>query len=136
MTRMAVFFCLLFLCLPAPAQNAAAQRSGLERRIVYEASDVDQLPVVNTTAIYKCIDLSFADSLCMHQSSLRVFIRVLVEADGRLSECAVVKSSGEFRFDAEVTRAVSFCADRFTPARRGGQQVACRIVFPVYLRRE
>ncbi len=59
----------------------------------------------------------------------KVFIKLIVEEDGRISETEIVKSLG-YGCDEEVTRVVK-AMPRWTPGRNGNTAVRSSLVLPI-----
>ena len=85
-------------------------------------------------ALYRHIafEMHYPESALADSVQGRVFVRFVVETDGRLTNFEVVRTPDE-RLSAEAIRVIKL-TEPWVPAKNHGQDVRCHFVMPVYFR--
>ncbi len=85
-------------------------------------------------ALYRHIafEMHYPESALADSVQGRVFVRFVVETDGRLTNFEVVRTPDE-RLSAEAIRVIKL-TEPWVPAKNRGQNVRCHFVMPVYFR--
>ena len=85
-------------------------------------------------ALYRHIafEMHYPESALADSVQGRVFVRFVVETDGRLTNFEVVRTPDE-RLSAEAIRVIKL-TEPWVPAKNRGQDVRCHFVMPVYFR--
>jgi len=127
---------LLALCAPlyAAAQTPAASHqtvtlfSGAQME-VYTMADV-QASFISEVSSYLANKLFYPESARNANQQGKVFVRFIVDAEGRVLDPTVLKSSGHQALDNEALRVVGEMP-AWKPAQVGGKPVATFFTLPI-----